>query len=239
MNAKPLRAVALRRPRGIDPEAVRQMTPIAVGLVPFGLLIGLTLTTHPVGAGPGLLTAALMWGGTAHISALTMISAGADPLAVLAGVVVINARLLLYGAALQSRFAGQPAWFRWLGPAVLIDQTFALASARPADDDPARFRRYWLTAGGVMGVGWLGSHLLGIVVGPVLPAWLPLGIAAPAVLVGLLVPHLRRRTGLAAAVVSGVVAAAAAPLPAGIGTLVGAAAGLVAATLVGRREARS
>jgi predicted branched-subunit amino acid permease len=144
---------------------------------------------------------------------------------VVAGVLVINSRLLLYAAALQPRFTDQPAWFRWLGPMLLIDQTFALASALPAEVGGARFRRYWCTAGATMVAGWLGSHLVGVIAGPLLPAWLPLEVTAPAVLVGLLVPHLKRRSGAVAAVCSGVVAAAASPLPTGVGTVLGALAG--------------
>ena len=214
--------------------AIRDIGPVVVGMVPFGLLMGVTIATHPAGPALGLSSAALFYGGIAHLSALTMITAGAGPPTVLAGVVAVNSRLLLYGAALQPRFACQPRWFRWLGPALLIDQTFALATALPADVDGARFRRYWLTIGAVLGAGWLASHVLGLVAGPVLPSRLPLGIAAPAVLVGLLVPHLKRRSGIAAAAVAGVVAATAANLPVGVGTLVGAVAGLAAATVAER-----
>ncbi|GAA1847643.1 hypothetical protein GCM10009836_29090 [Pseudonocardia ailaonensis] len=219
--------------RRIDRDAVREMAPVLLGITPFGLLIGLTISTHPVGVAAGLGSAAVYYGGTAHLAALQMIVAGAGPPAVIAAVVAINARLLLYGAALAPRFADQPRWFRWAGAVTLIDQTYALASARPAGD-PAAFRRYWLTLGTTLGLGWLAGHVVGLVAGPVLPAWLPLGIAAPAVLVGLLVPHLTRRTGRVAAVVGGIGAAAAAPLPAGVGTIVGAVAGIVAATVVGR-----
>jgi branched chain amino acid efflux pump len=227
-----------RRSR-IDPDALRECGPMVLSMAPFGLLIGFTLSTHPIGAGPGLLTGALLFAGTAHFTALSMIATGAGPLAVLTTVIAINSRLLLYGAALQPRFAGQPGWFRWLGPFVLTDQTFAMAERRPRDEDPARFRRYWSTAGLLIYACWTAIQVLGALLAPVLPEHLPLEVAGPAVLVGLLVPHLRRRTGRTAALVGGAVAAVASPLPAGVGTLVAAAAGLVAATLVGRRGARS
>ena len=217
----------------IGRTAVRDMTPIVLGLMPFGLLIGLTIGSHPAGRAAGLASAALYFGGTAHLSALTMITAGAAPLAVVAGTIVINSRLLLYGAALAPRFADQPTWFRWLGPVLLIDQTYALATALPADVSGARFRRYWLAAGGTMAAGWLGSHVVGLLAGPLLPPGLPLGITAPAVLIGLLVPHLKRRSGLVAAVTAGLVAAATSMLPAGFGTLAGSLAGVAMAAAVG------
>jgi len=230
-------ATVLPRPRlsWIDRDAVREILPMLVGIAPFGILIGLTIGTHPVGVAAGLGSAALYYGGTGHLAVLQMVTVGAGPPAVLVGIAVINARLLLYGAALAPRFADQPRWFRWLGPLTLIDQTYALATARP-ELGGAAFRRYWLTLGWTMGVGWIVGHVVGLVAGPVLPAWLPLGIAAPAILVGLLVPHLRRRTGLAAAVVGGIVAAAASPLPPGVGTLLGAVAGIAAGMLAGRRS---
>ena len=218
----------------LDRSAVRDIAPAVLGALPFGLFLGVTIGTHPVGPVLGLASAALFYGGAAHLSALTVIAAGAAPPTVLAAVVAVNARLVLYGAALAPRFAGQPAWFRWLGPVFLIDQTFAAATALPPDVTGARFRRYWLTSGAVLGTGWLGAHVLGLLAGPALPSWLPLDVAGPAILVGLLVPHLRGR-GVQVALVSGTVAATAAALPAGVGTLVGALAGL-SASAVGRRR---
>jgi predicted branched-subunit amino acid permease len=225
-------------PRATVRKAVRDVGPTALGMVPFGLFMGVTIAGNPVGPALGLSSAALLYGGTAHLSAITMIAAGAGPPTVLAGVVAINARLLLYAAALQPRFAGQPRWFRLLGPALLIDQTFALATARPADVVGARFRHYWLTIGTVLGAVWVASHVVGVVAGPVLPAWLPLGVAAPAVLVGLLVPYLRTLTGIAAAVVAALLTAVATGLPVGVGTLAGALAGIVAGALVARFRAQ-
>jgi predicted branched-subunit amino acid permease len=225
----------LPKPRLVDRDALRDIAPMLLGMAPFGLLIGLTVGSHPVGPTAGMTSAALYYGGTGHLAELQMLAAGAGPPAVLAAIIAINSRLLLYGAALAPRFAAHPRWFRWVGALTLVDQTYALSIARPTLAGRA-FRRYWLSLGVAMGLGWLAAHVVGLLAGPVLPAWLPLGIAAPAVLVGLLVPALRTRTGRVAAVVAGTVAAVAAPLPTGVGTVVGAVAGIVAATLVGRRS---
>ncbi len=191
--------------------------PIVLGIVPFGLLIGVTIGHTGIGDGLGLGSAALFFGGSAHLAALTMLAAGAGPAAVLICVVVVNCRLALYGAALQPRFRDQPAWFRWLGPHLLIDQTYATASARPELAEPARFRRYWLTAGAAIAVAWLASHAVGLIVGPALPAHSPLEIAAPAIFVGLLAAQLRTRPAVLAAAVAAVVPATTSALPQGLG----------------------
>jgi predicted branched-subunit amino acid permease len=224
--------------RGPDRDALRDIWPMVLGVVPFGLLIGVTIGHLHLGALVGLGSAALFFGGSGHLAALTLLEDGAGPLAVLATVAVVNCRMALYAAALAPRFAGQPAWFRWLAPQVLVDQTYAVATARP-DLHGAAFRRYWLTAGGVFAAGWLGSNAAGLLLGPVLPAHSPLEIAVPAMFVGLLVPQLVHRPAIVAAGVGGVVAAAASPLPQGTGLLLGALAGLLAATLVDRDGASS
>ena len=172
----------------MDRTAVRDMTPIVLGLMPFGLLIGLTISTHRAGRAGGLGSAALIFGGTAHLSALTLITAGAGPLTVLAGVLVINSRLLLYAAALQPRFTDQPTWFRWLGPA--CDRPDLALPRRCLPGHRRALRRYcWTAARDVrrrLGTTWSASAP------PPAADWLPL-TSRSAVLFGLLVPHLKRR----------------------------------------------
>jgi predicted branched-subunit amino acid permease len=196
----------------VDRDALRDVWPMLIGVAPFGLLIGVTIGRMHLGAGLGLTSAMLFFGGSGHFAALTLLQTGAGPLAVVAAVAVVNARLAIYAAALQPRFREHPARFRWVAPQVLIDQTYALATARP-DLSGARFRRYRRTAGAAFAVVWLGSHVAGLLLGPLLPEHSPLEIAAPAVFVGLLAPQLVRRPALAAAGVAALVAATASVFP--------------------------
>lgn len=215
----------------VDQDALRDCWPVLLGTAPFGLLMGVTIGHAGLGVALGLGSSALFFGGGGHLAALTLLAAGAGPLAVLAGVVVVNARFALYAAALQPRFRDQPGWFRWLAPHLLIDQTYALAAARP-ELDAARFRRYWLTAGAAVGLVWLGSNLAGLLLGPMLPEHSSLEIAAPALFVGLLVPQLVRRPAVVAAAAAMAVAAVCSALLQGVGLVIGVLAGLLAGALV-------
>lgn len=222
-----------RRPR-LDPAAVRDIAPVVLGLLPFGTVVGVAVHDAGVAPAPGLATSALLYGGTANIAALTLIGAGAGPAAVLLAVIVVNARLLVYGAGLEPRFRDQPAWFRWLGPQLIVDQSFAAATSRPDLADPARFRHYWLTTGAVIGAGWCSAIAGGLVLGPVLPPGTPLDIAAPATMAVLLAPRLTTRPGAAAAIAAAVVAALSAGLPHHAGLFPAALAGLVAGAVTDR-----
>ncbi|MDN5859560.1 MAG: AzlC family ABC transporter permease, partial [Pseudonocardia sp.] len=171
----------------------------------------------------------------AHFAVLTTLAAGAGLLTVLGTAAMINARLLLYSASIEPRFRGQPRWFRWLGPALLIDQTFVMVLDRDDLDDPGRFRRYWLTAGGLLMASWVTAVGLGSVLGPLLPAAAPLDAAAVAVLAGMLAPRLTAARSAAVALAALVVAIVAAPLPGGVGVAAGIGAGLLVGVALDRR----
>jgi predicted branched-subunit amino acid permease len=234
-GGRTMQLIAPAHPDGrhmVDRLAVRDMLPVIVSIAPFGMLVGVSvgaLATHPAGA---LFGSLLIYGGSAQLAATTLLDTGGGLLAILGSVVAIQARLLLYGAGLEPLFRDQPALFRWLAPATIVDQTYASALARQDTFGTAtRFRRYWWSAGGVLGVGWLAAIGAGMGLGPVLPASSPMSIAVPAVFVGLLVPRLTSRPAVAAAVAGAVTAAAAATLPNGLGLLLGVAAGAAAGSI--------
>jgi predicted branched-subunit amino acid permease len=222
--------------RSIDRQAVRDLLPVVVGLVPFAVVIGVTIAGSPaVPAWAGLVATPLLYAGSAQLAALSLLDGGSGVVTVLLTVAVVNGRLSIYGAALEPRFRCQPAWFRWLAPHTLVDQTYALATARPDLDDPARFRRYWLTAGVVLGLAWTGVIALAAMAGPEIPTDSPLTFAAPAVFVGLVVPRLRARVARRPALIAATVALLASPLPSGLGVLLAATAGMAPALLQHRR----
>lgn len=218
--------------------AVRDILPIAASVVPFAVVIGSVMRQMGIPGWIGVLGGAGMYGGTAQLAALTLFGAGAELGVILTAVAVINARLLIYGAGLEPRFHGQPAWFRWLAPQFIVDQTYALVSERDDLDDPRRFRRYWLVCGAVLGLIWVASMAAGMLVGGALPASSPLNFAATAVLIALLMPRLRSVNAVVVTGVAAAVAVIASDLPNGLGIGLGMAAGMAVGTvreLTGRR----
>lgn len=216
--------------------ALRETVPLAIPAMPFGLVLGVTIAeSSVVPIWVGLLGAPVIFGGAAHITVVALLTAGAAALPAIASGLVVNARHLMYSAALASVFSKQPVWFRWLGPYVLIDQVFALATLR-ADEDPDWFRRYYLTSGAVMWGMWHVVVPTGVVLGAAVPAAWGLDFAVPVLFLALTVMSLVRRPAVVAAVVGFGVTVAASGLPNRTGLLVGALAGVGAAALAERME---
>jgi predicted branched-subunit amino acid permease len=215
-------ATASRRTR-IERDAVADVAPVLVALAPFAAIIGVQISGGHDIVG-GLSGSLLLYAGSAQVSALSLLAQGAGILSILGTVALINARFLVYGAVLAQRFADQPKWFRLLGPHFIVDQTYALASARHDLSEAARFRRYWLTVGLTIAGVWASAMTVGALIGPAVPASPATAFLPIAAFVGLLVAAVRDRPSVAAAL-AGCAVALLAPVVPGLRVLLGTATG--------------
>ena len=214
--------------------ALTDILPIVIGVAPFGLTIGATAVTTPVHPVASWLGGPLIAAGSAHLTVITLLGAGTSIIGVLLAAIVVTARLAAYSAVLAPRFVAQPTWFRWVGPYVLVDQTFALALSRE-DDDPGAFRRYLLTASGALLIAWVGAISMGMALGPVIPASWELWFATPLMFVAMTIPTTRTRPSLVAALTAASLALALAELPSGFGLVTAIVVGAVVGYWTGER----
>lgn len=212
---------------------VRDMAPVTVAMVPFAMVLGVTIDASVVPDLVGATMAPLLYAGSANFAAISVLDAGGTALTAAFTALVVNARFTMYGAALAHRFRDQPRWFRWLAPWFIIDQTFALSSAR-TERDPAWFRAYWFAAAGLIGVVFTAMAVTGILLGPIVPSDIGLQFTVPALFVALGVTQVRDRPALAAAVAGASVTALALDLPHGLGLLAGAVAGATTGAIARR-----
>lgn len=208
---------------------VRHFSPLLLGAFPFGVILGVTVAESSVPNWAGFLSGPLIFGGSAQLVSITLLAEGAPAASALAAALVVNARHLMYSAALVPKFRSQPRWFRWIGPYLMIDQVFALTSVR--DDEPDRWRSYYLGIGTFALVTWMMAMGAGMALGSFLPEDLGLEFGIPLLFLGLLVPTLVRRPSVVAAAVAVVFAALFSFVPNRGGILIGGAAGMVAGAL--------
>jgi predicted branched-subunit amino acid permease len=207
---------------------VAAMAPFVVAYAPFAVVIGSTIATidDPLAGWSGSW---LIYGGSAQLAALHGLAGGSAVLAVVTALVV-QTRLLVYGASLAGRWRAQPPWFRLVAPALLIDPTWALAD-RDSERSPAGERRFFLAAGLTLGCGWSAMMGAGVLLGNRLPD-IGLELAAPLCLAALVGARLRDRQHRWAAVIAAAVVLVAPAWPAGTATIVAIVAGAMAARLV-------
>jgi 4-azaleucine resistance transporter AzlC len=222
--------------RAIVRRGITNALPLYVPAIPFALVIGLAIVESGINRFSGWSGSWLIFGGAAQLTLVSLLGSGTAVLAAITAALVVNARHLMYSAAMAPVFQRQPSWFRWLGPYVLIDQMFALTSIE-ADSDPETFRTYYLAAGATFWTLWQVTTAVGIAIGPVVPDEWNLEFAIPLLFIGLLVLGIDKSSKAVAALAGAGVTFLFAGLPNRSGLLIGAVVGILAGTLVERRRA--
>jgi predicted branched-subunit amino acid permease len=209
------------------------MVPWLVGVVPFGLVIGLSAAQADIPTLAGWLTGPLIYAGSSQVATIGMLDAGAAPVVIVVAALVINIRLILYSATMSRHWRGTSLRWRFVAAYFLVDPSFAVGLdgyARQLDRD--RAHAHYLGGGVLLWVSWLAAIGIGATVGAGLPTWLDLEFVIPLYLVGVVVPKLAdpvlRRTIFAAAAVA--ILSVSAPLH--LGMVLAIAAGITAGLAV-------
>ena len=209
--------------------ACRDVAVLFLPALPFALLFGVMVVESGVPQLLGWSSSVIMFGGAAQMTLITLIGEGAAVSAAVTTTLIVTARHILYSVTLAPRFQGQPGWFRWVGPYVLIDQVFALTQIKDLSDD-ADFRRYYLAAGFMFWGLWVAFTGLGIVLAPIIPDTLGIDIAIPLLFLGLLLMAIKRRSQVVTALVSGTAALALGGMDNQLGLIVAVLIALTVAT---------
>ena len=160
-----------------------------------------------------IVMSATTFAGSAQFAVVSVFAAGGTVVAAIAAAVLLNARYGPMGLAAARSFRGGVA--RRVGESqLLVDESWAVSQ------EGGRFDlRRMLGAGLVLYVGWVGGTAIGVIAGGSLgdPATLGLDAAFPALFLALLVPLVRSRNALAAALAGGGIALLLIPVtPAGV-----------------------
>jgi 4-azaleucine resistance transporter AzlC len=168
----------------------------------------------------------LVLAGASEFLFIGIVAAGGNPLAAAAAGLLVNARHLPYGLALPD-VTGPGLARRLLGSHVMNDESVVFALAQ--EDLPRKRAAYWACGLGVL-LCWPAGAVLGALIGSAIGNTGAFGLDAmfPAVILALIVPALRDRVTLRAALIGAAIALAATPfLPAGLPVLL-ALAGVLA-----------
>lgn len=207
--------------------------------IPVGLVVGLVVAERGVPAFLGWSTSWIIFAGSSQLAAVELIGDGAAPTVIILTVFFINARHIIYSAAMRERFSVYPLWIRVLAPYLLIDQQFAVAETAPELVDPTPGYRLWhfLGAGAFMWTIWQLAVGVGVVAGDFVREEWQLIFSVPVLFLGLMVMSIRNQAGVAAALVGGTLAVLGRGLPQGSGLLLAIVAGMIVGAVVDQRTA--
>lgn len=241
---------------------VRAELPILIGVAPFGMIYGVLALSAGIPVAATQAISVIIFAGSAQFLTAQLVQVAAPAMVVLLSVAVINLRHALYSASMAPYLHDLSRKWKFLLAYLLTDEAYAVtilhyqkmdAEARPGrdaapadtpevtsppdgslDEQPAKDLRHWyyLGAGLALWTTWQISTALGILLGAVVPESWSLDFTLPLTFIALVVPALRDRPAIAAALSAGLVAVLANNLPYKLGLVLAAVAGILVGVIL-------
>lgn len=221
-------------------EGARDMLPMTVGLIPFGIVCGVGAISAGASTAATIAMSMIVFSGAAQIIAAQLLAAGAPFAVIVLSCFVISLRFLMYSAALAPYL--KPVDHRWrnLIAFLLTDQAFASSIRRFRESPDLRANVSYFVGGGVvLWLAWQLATIAGILAGAVIPASWQLEFVVPLSFLALLAPLLHERVGLIVFATAAVAAIVLDAMPMRLSMICAGLAGILAGVAVDRLFGRS
>ncbi len=143
----------------------RAMVPWLAGIVPFGLVIGVSAARAHIPALAGWLTGPLIYAGSAQAATIGMLGAGAAPVVVVTSALIVNIRLVFYSATMARHWRGTPWWWRLVAAYLIVDPSVAVGLSGYRRLSRRRAHAHYLGGAVLLRVCWLAAIGVGATAG--------------------------------------------------------------------------
>ena len=217
----------------------REVAPSLVGTIPFGLVVGVASVAAGLTPFEGVALSVLAFSGIAQLVAIQLMAAHSPLVITLTAAFIVSLRLLMYSAALAPHLAHLSPRWRWLIAYLMTDQSFAMTVRRYGEPGERR-DKHWFFMGASMTLYWTWqlAVVVGVLAGAGVPSSWSLDFVVVLTFIALLVPVVRTRADLAAAIVASTVALATTGFPYRLSLVVGSIAGIAVGLVLDRRHWR-
>lgn len=216
---------------------VRDAVPLQVGLVPYGLIVGVTAVRVGLTGEQALAFSAAVFAGAAQLAAVELLGDGAPVFIAVLTATVVNLRILMYSASLAPYLRRYRLRERALLASVLVGMSYARSVSAFQQDGSLEPGPYYFGVSLSLYAVWIVTTLVGAVVGARVPDGLDLQFIVPLVFLAMAVSAMKDRPTVAAGVTGGAVATVAAGLPMRLNLVIAGLGGVAVGFVVGGRRA--
>lgn len=205
-------------------------------MAPFGVVVGVAMVAGGIPPFAAMAMSLVAYAGASMLAATQLLASDTPAALVVLTVLFINLRFMMYSASLRPHLRGLPPRWKALTGYLLADNAYGVSLARFTEHPEMHGKLgYYLGAAVPIWATWQLAVGAGILLGAGLPAAWRLDFAAPLAFIALTIPFVRDRATAAAAVAAAATVVAAWTLPARLGLVAAALAGIVVGMLVRRR----
>lgn len=212
---------------------VRAEAPLLIGVFPFGMIYGALALNAGLSTTAALLMSSIVFAGSSQFITAQLIHDAVPGFVILLTIAVVNLRHALYSASVAPYVASLPMRWKVLLSYLLTDEAYAATILHYEKEGITPYSHwFFLGAGFSLWFTWQVSTALGIFLGTAIPDSWSLDFALPLTFIAMVVPVLKNRPMIAAALSAGVTALLAYSLPYKLGLILAALVGIVVGTLL-------
>jgi 4-azaleucine resistance transporter AzlC len=217
-------------------DGFRAEFPLLVGVFPFGLIYGTLALNAGLSTLASQLMSSIVFAGSSQFVASQLIHDAAPGFVIIVTIAVVNLRHMLYSASLAPYLKNLSLKWKMILAYFLTDEAYAPSILKfEAEGITPTSHWFLLGAGFSLWFIWQVSTAIGIFLGTAIPESWSLDFALPLTFIAMVVPALKNRPMIAAAVSAGVVALLAYSLPFKLGLILAALTGIAVGTIMERK----
>jgi len=212
-------------------EGVRAELPLLIGVFPFGMIYGALALNAGLSTFASQMMSSIVFAGSSQFVTAQLVHDSAPGFVIVLTIAVINLRHMLYSASLAPYLKDLSLKWKALLSYLLTDEAYAPGILKYEKEGITPFSHWFLLGAGFsLWFIWQASTALGIFIGAEMPKDWPLDFALPLTFIAMVVPILKKRPLIAAALSAGVVALLAFHLPFKLGLILAALIGITVGT---------
>ena len=217
---------------------VRAEFPLLVGVFPFGMIYGALALNAGLSTSAAQMMSSIVFAGSAQFVTAQLVHSVTPGFVIVLTIAVVNLRHVLYSASLAPYLASLPTRWKTLLSYLLTDEAYAPTIIKYEREGFQPLSHWFLLGAGMaLWSTWQVSTALGIFLGTAIPDSWSLDFALPLTFIAMVVPVLKGRPYITAALSAGVVALLAYSLPFKLGLILAALVGIFVGTYL--EESRS
>lgn len=221
---------------------VQAEIPLLLGVFPFGLIYGASALSAGLSPAASQMMSSIVFAGSAQVITAQLVREAAPGLVIVLTIAVVNLRHVLYSASLAPYVAALPTRWKVLLSYLLTDEAYAPSILKYEKEGITPYAHwFWLGAGFALWFTWQIATALGVFLSSGLQraaisnSW-PLDFALPLTFIAMVVPVLKNRAAIAAALSAGAIALLAYSLPYKLGLILAALVGILVGTILEQKK---
>jgi len=218
-------------------NGVRAEFPLLVGVFPFGMIYGALALNAGLSTLVSQLMSSIVFAGSSQFVATQLVHDAAPGLVIILTITVVNLRHMLYSASLAPYLKNLSLKWKVLLSYLLTDEAYAPSILKYEKEGITPVSHWFLLGAGFsLWLIWQVSTALGIFLGTAIPDSWSLDFALPLTFIAMVVPALKNRPMIAAALSAGLIALLAYNLPFKLGLILAALTGIAFGTILESRK---